>query len=321
MSATLVIVRAGIHTTVQDAGRPGYRALGVPVSGALDPVALQLVNAVVGNAPTIGALEMLYSGITFEVSGGSARIAVAGTDALIHHLDGSTTPLATWRSVTLAPGERVRVGTPGKTAAAYVAVEAGFAIPRVLGSVATLVQGGLGGFKGRALLDGDVLPLAASHAQPRDELTFAARPIVEQPALLRVMPGPQHDAFSSRAYERLFNERYIVTPASNRTGLRLTGAPLEHSAGHDLLSEGVATGSVQVPGSGQPVLLVGDHPTVGGYPKIATVISADLAAAGRLRIGAAVRFSLVDETQARYAREEQAMRLRDQLASLRPVTD
>jgi UPF0271 protein len=133
------------------------------------------------------------------------------------------------------------------------------------------------------------------------------------------MPGPQLEQFAGDALERLLSSTYRVTPASNRSGLRFEGAALEHVAGHDLLSEGVATGSIQVPGSGQPVLLIGDHPTVGGYPKIATIISADLPAAGRLRIGSPVRFELATEQQAASARHAQRAWIAERLAALQSI--
>jgi UPF0271 protein len=136
---------------------------------------------------------------------------------------------------------------------------------------------------------------------------------------LRVIPGPQTAEFADDALDRLLSAPYRISPASNRSGLRLEGPALQHAAGHDLLSEGVATGSIQVPGSGQPVLLIGDHPTVGGYPKIATVISADWAAAGRLRIGSTVRFELADEAHASAARCAQREWIAEQLAALQTV--
>jgi len=315
---TLRIVRAGIHATVQDAGRGGYRSLGVPGSGALDAVALQLANALVGNRADNGAIEMLYSGITVEVADGSARIAVGGASAIIER-NGGSVPLPAWQSALVHSGDRVRVAAPVHTTAAYLAVEGGYAIPEVLGSTSTYVQGRLGGYEGRALCTGDELALSEVQRQTQHERRYARPPELTQPATLRVMPGPQTEQFAAGALARLLSSPYRVTPASNRSGLRLEGAVLDHVRGHDLLSEGVATGSIQVPGSGQPVVLIGDHPTVGGYPKIATIISADLPAAGRLRIGSSVRFELADETQAAAARHALRDWIAAQLAALESV--
>jgi len=305
MSAALKLLRAGIHTTLQDAGRQGYRALGVPVSGALDAIALRLVNLVAGNRADCGALEMLYSGATVVAVGGSVRVALACASGTIESDAEPARLLPAWRSAVLAPGERLRICAPAHTAAAYLAVEGGYDVPRALGSVSTYVQGRLGGLQGRALRAGDVIPLVRSDAATRTERELARPPRLSAPAALRIMPGPQSECFAADAMTRLLGGVYRVLPASNRAGLRLEGPALAHEAGHDLLSEGVATGSLQVPGSGLPVLLIGDHPTVGGYPKIATVISADLPAAGRLRIGAEVRFAMVDAAEADAARHAQ----------------
>lgn len=302
MSASLRILRAGIHTTVQDGGRSGYRALGVPGSGALDAVALRLVNALVGNPANTAALEMLYSGMTVEMTDGTARIALAGAAAFIERERSPPIALPAWHSASIQSGDRLRIAPPADTAAAYLAVEGGYALPTVLGSVSTYVQGNLGGYHGRALRAGDTLILARPHALARAERRYASPPVLAQPAALRIIPGPQTACFADEALERLLSEPFRVTAASNRGGLLLEGPCLQHSEGHDVLSEGVATGSIQVPGSGQPVVLIGDHPTVGGYPKIATVISGDWAAAGRLRIGNAVRFELADEATAAAAR-------------------
>lgn len=317
MSAALEVLRAGIHTTLQDAGRQGYRALGVPASGALDTVALRLANLVAGNDPDCAVLEMLYSGATVVAVGGSVRVAIGCAGGTIESDSGSGAPLPAWRSAVLAPGERLRIGAPSHTAAAYLAVEGGYDIAPVLGSVSTYVQGRLGGLHGRVLRAGDVLPLVRSDALAHAERELARPPGLAMPTVLRVMPGPQTDCFAADAMTRLVSAVYRVLPTSNRVGLRLDGPRLAHRHGHDLLSEGLATGSLQVPGSGLPMLLIGDHPTVGGYPKIATVISADLPAAGRLRIGTEVRFALVDAAAAKAARRAQRAALEEIAASLR----
>jgi biotin-dependent carboxylase-like uncharacterized protein len=318
MRGTLAMLRPGIFTTVQDAGRIGYRALGVPGSGALDSTALRLVNAVVGNPANTAVLEMLYSGILMEARGTASRIAVGCTAARLERAgDGAPAALPPWRSTVLLPGDRLRVEGPTRTAAAYLAVQGGFDVPLVLGSASTYVPGRLGGYEGRALQAGDELPIARSVPLAREDQAYVEPPQLEPPAVLRVVRGPQADRFAAAALGTLLSAEYRVTRESNRTGLRLAGPALPHSMGHDLLSEGVASGSIQVPGSGQPVILVADHPTVGGYPKIATVISADIAAAGRLRIGHAVRFRLVDEAGAAAARRVQRDWIAEQIAGVR----
>jgi len=174
----------------------------------------------------------------------------------------------------------------------------------VLGSLSTTLHASLGGFHGRALRAGDELELALGAPSARGDYHAPLADKIKAPACLRVMTGPQDQSFGPDAIRLLANSMYAISPASDRSGIRLEGARLKHRNGHDILSEPVATGSIQVPGSGQPIILLADHPTVGGYPKIATVISADLAAAGRLRIGHNVGFTVVDEMTARRARTE-----------------
>ena len=316
LSARFTVTRSGIQATLQDEGRPHHRALGVPVSGALDRAALHLVNALVRNPANTAAIEMLYSGIALELSGACARVALAGANATIERPGASALALPEWQTALLQPGDRLRVAAPACSAAAYLAVEGGYAVPEVLGSASTYVQGALGGHQGRALRAGDVLMLCSDAMLDIPERRYGMPPALAQPDVLRVILGPQRDRFTDDAVDRLLSAPYRVTPASNRTGLRLDGPVLEHAKGHDLLSEAVATGSIQVPGSGQPVLLLADHPTVGGYPKIATLISADWAAAGRLRIGATVRFELADDAAAARARRDQREWIADRIATI-----
>jgi len=304
MSTTLAIIRPGILTTLQDTGRTGYRTCGVPLSGALDTVALQIANRLAGNPPGTAAIEMLYAGAILEARGGSVRVALACTDAIIEDDQGQARPVSAWRSVILRAGERLRVGRTTGTAASYLAVEGGFAVRPVLGSLSTTLHAALGGYQGRALRAGDEIELTLSAPSARGDYHAPLAHEIKAPTCLRVMAGPQDASFEPDAIQLLANSTYAISAASDRSGLRLEGARLIHRKGHDLLSEPVATGSIQVPGSGQPIILLADHPTVGGYPKIATVISADLAAAGRLRIGHSVGFTLVDELTAQYARTE-----------------
>lgn len=304
MSARIVVVKAGIATTVQDLGRAGYRATGVPHSGALDPLSLKLANLIAGNPPGLGALEMLYSGVVLEARGGSLRCALAGAEAAIETAANPPRPLEAYTSCLLRAGERLRVGGIRHSAAAYLAIEGGLAIEPVLGSVSTYPRGELGGWHGRALRSKDELPLIKPSAAPRPERRLRLAQPLAAPRVVRVMTGPHEARFTRESIETFLSAEYVVASASDRSGLRLEGPALRHAGGHDVLSEGIAPGSIQVPGSGLPVVLIADHPTVGGYPKIATIISADLAAAGRLRIGSRVRFAPADANEAARARAD-----------------
>ena len=304
MPTSIDIIRPGILSSIQDAGRPGYRSVGVPVSGALDTVALALLNALLENAPGTAALEMLYGGVTLILRGGPARCALACTSGRVRTPDGHETGIAAWRTFVLQDGDRLTIASPRGTSTAYLAFEGGLDIAPVMNSLSTCIAGGFGGHEGRMLRAGDSLPLhrqtaiSCMHASQYDAV------VLPQPDCLRVIAGPQDAWFDAATWETFVGSSYVVTPESNRAGLRMQGPSLTSSRGHDLLSEGVATGSVQVTGSGKPVLLIGDHPTVGGYPRIATVIAADIAAAGRLRIGSTVRFSPTTLDEADHAREQ-----------------
>jgi biotin-dependent carboxylase-like uncharacterized protein len=317
MTAALTVMKSGVHSTLQDLGRRGLRSYGVPGSGALDTVALRLANLLVGNPEGLAGIEMLYGGGTFEVTAGRAHIAIGGADTVIVTGNGESRPLPAWHSTVVCAGDRVRVGAVKTSAAAYLVVEGGFDLSPVLGSLSTSVRACIGVMGGRALRNGDALPLKLAEPAAARARSFGRTPLLELPAVLRVIPGPHEEWFTAEACDALLSESFTVSQTSDRSGLRLAGQILRHRAGYDLLSEGIPPGSIQVPGSGEPILLIADHPTVGGYPRIATVISADLPAAGRLRIGAAVRFAAVDEHAAARARSEQRAWLSDMAASVR----
>jgi biotin-dependent carboxylase-like uncharacterized protein len=307
MMPALRIISAGLSTTVQDVGRFGFQRLGVSLGGALDPVSLRAANLLAGNPENTGALEALYIGPSFAIEADDVRLAFAGADAAIEICAdadaGRGEILAPMRSVRVRRGQVVRVGSLRKSASLYIAVEGGFDIAPVLGSVSTDSRGKIGGWNGRALTDGDVLPLRRAAASERDELRIDGLHLAP-PRRFRAVPGPQNDYFSSGEIERFFASEYAVTAGSNRMGLRLEGAPIRHRDGFNIVSDAIATGSIQVPGSGQPIVLLADHQTTGGYPKIATVISADLPALGRLPIGSTIRFAPIGVEEAATARRE-----------------
>jgi len=296
MMPMLHILRPGLLTTVQDLGRAGFQSLGVPVGGALDPVALRAANALAGNASGAGVLEVLYVGPAIEIEADTVRIAFAGANAAIEIFPDATatagTPIETMRSVLLRRGEVVRIGSLGGGAVLYVAVEGGLDIAPAFGSVATDMRGGIGGWHGRALVAGDRLPLCRTCATDREEWRIRGLDLAP-PARVRAIAGPQSDYFAESEIAGFFESRYTVGAGSDRMGMRLEGRRIGHARGHDITSDGIAPGSIQVLGNGQPVVLLADRQTTGGYPKIATVISADLPALGRLPIGAKIGFEPV----------------------------
>jgi biotin-dependent carboxylase-like uncharacterized protein len=312
MTPALRVLAPGLMTTLQDLGRRGYQSLGIPVSGALDAVALAAANALVGNPPQTGALEIAYHGPTVAVDAESARVAFAGGATAIEALCGQhasgATRLPPLQSVRLRQGEVLRVGSLSGSAVGYLAVEGGFDVAPVLGSQSTYARAGLGGFAGRPLRAGDLLPLRQAHARDRAESMFPALDLAP-PQRIRVVLGPQDDHFTARGRRTFLESIYTVSPASDRMGMRLEGATLEHSDGFNIVSDGVAPGSIQVPGNGLPIVLLADRQTTGGYPKIATVIAADLPALGRLAPGARLAFAAVSVTEAEAAHRQLAARL------------
>ena len=307
MTPALHVLNPGLWTTVQDLGRPGFQHLGVPVGGALDPVSLRAANLLVGNPPDLGTLEVAYLGPTLAVEAGDVRLAIVGAKATIEILPNAGVAngrrIEALGSIKLRRDEVLRIGGLSGGSVLYVAVEGGFEIAPVLGGVSTCIRGGFGGWKGRTLAAGDRIPLRQMRASVREEVRLNGFDFTP-PGRFRAIPGPQCDCFSERDLARFFESEYTISSGSDRMGMRLSGPALLHRHGVDIVSDGVAPGSVQVTGSGQPIVLPADRQTTGGYPKIATVISADLPALGRLAVGTKIAFEPVSVEAAETARRK-----------------
>jgi biotin-dependent carboxylase-like uncharacterized protein len=318
MRAGLRIRSPGFHTTVQDLGRPGWQAIGVPVSGALDGFSLQLANALVGNPPGAPALEILLAGPELEIATDTVRVGLAGAGAsLVTGAASSSVPAG--HSVTLSRGDVLKVTVGGLPSCCYLAAEGGFAVPPVLGSASTYVRAGIGGLAGRGLLSGDFLPLAIARATARPELRLPSSLPATGDQPIRVVLGPQQEYFTEAAVAALLGSEFRVSQSADRMGMRLDGPLLPHRGGWDIVSDAIATGAIQVPGSGQPIVLLADHQTTGGYPKIATVISADLSVIGRRRPGDLIRFAVVTVEAAEALCRAEQRRLAELVTALEPV--
>lgn len=286
----LEVIKPGLLATVQDLGRRGQGAVGVPPSGAVDPVSLITANRLVGNPDGLAGLELTLGRAVFRCHGDLA-VAVAGAPVTVtvdKDAGAGPQPVSFAARIEAATGSVVSIGAPGAGLRCYLAVGGGIAVPAVLGSRSADLLSGLGG---GPLQPGAVLPIGANGAPAVDRPGRATR-IIERGGVaeLRVIGGPRLDWFETGALDRLCSRTYTVTPASNRTGLRLDGEPVPRSSDAELPSEGVVTGALQVPPDGLPILLLADHPTVGGYPVIAVVTSADLCLAAQLRPGDRLRF-------------------------------
>ena len=320
MKGGLRVLSPGLHTTVQDLGRIGYQALGVPVSGALDSLAFRLGNALVGNPEGAAALEILGGGPTLEVIADSVRVAVTGPGASLFLIDGGP-PVPAWRSVTFFRGAVFRIVLGRESVCAYLAVEGTIAVEPVLGSASTYVRAGLGGFSGRALRRGDELSLAVDHASERAEHHLPSPPSAASDDPIRVVLGPQQECFTDEALATLLSAEFRISKEADRMGMRLEGPTLRHRGGWDIVSDAIATGAIQVPGSGQPIVLLADHQTTGGYPKIATVISADLPTTGRRRPGDMIRFAAVSVEEAEQLARDAENRLAALIATIEPAPE
>jgi biotin-dependent carboxylase-like uncharacterized protein len=320
MNAGLKVLAPGLHTTVQDLGRFGYQAIGVPVSGALDGFNLRLANALVGNSLRTPALEVLMSGPTFEVAADTVRVALAGVGANLA-IGAEKARIGAGRSVTLSRGEVIEVVAGHESACCYLAVEGAVAVPLVLGSASTYVRAAIGGLGGRALRRGDFVPLGMASASDRAELRLSSPmpAIGDQP--IRVVLGPQQEYFTEEAVAAFLHAEFHISKSADRMGMRLDGPFLQHRGGWDIVSDAITTGAIQVPGSGQPILLLADHQTTGGYPKIATVISADLPVVGRRRPGDRLRFAAVTVEVAEELCRAAECHLAELAAKLEPIPD
>jgi len=304
----IAIRRPGVLASVQDLGRHGHRQLGICPGGALDVLALTLANRLVGNADRAAGLELTMGGCELQFEA-DTRIAFTGDD-FGATLDGA--PLWPFWSVPVAAGQTLRLaganagGTKKSGVRSWLAVAGGIDVPPVLGSRSTDLKAGFGGHEGRALRKGDRLPTGVStlDVTQRERRPFGIRgPDWGQPEgdgaiALRVLPGPEFELFTLAAREQLWGERWRITPQSNRMGSRLEGAELKRKRSGDMLSSGVIPGTIQVPPSGQPIILMGDAQTTGGYPRIGVVIRADLWKLAQAPLNGRLRLVQVDQPQA-----------------------
>ena len=315
MSGLLEVLQPGIGTTVQDRGRPGHRHHGLPLSGWLDAPLAQAANALLGNDLNAAVLELRGVGTVLRVKRGPVRVALAGrTGAQRVREDGVRAQLPAWQTATLHEGETLQLGS-ADSGCAYLAVAGGLALTPLFGSRASYWRAGLSGVLGRAFQPGDGLPCGDADANDPREWRCRS-PWEPDTGPIRVMPGPQDDHFTTGALASFFAQEWQATPAQDRMGLRLQGEALVHirPEAADIVSDGVTPGAIQVPANGQPIVLLADGQTVGGYPKIATVITADLPRLAHLRPGTRVRFAVVGAEQAHQALLAQRARWQQWLA-------
>lgn len=310
------VIKGGMLTTIQDLGRPGYRKDGIIVCGAMDTLALQIGNLLLGNRDDEAGLECTLIGpkLLFETG---QLVAITGGD-LSPAVDGQ--PVKMWRPIYIPPGATLSFGAAVKGCRSYISVYGGFELKKVLGSYATYLKAGFGGYQGRALKNGDDLPFKNIYEDKGNTFKWSADlkvyPDLED-AEIRVMKGPEFDLFTGQSIAALFEENYVVSKHADRMGYRLEGRTLQMSTPKEMLSAAVAFGTVQVTPDGGAILLMADHQTTGGYPRIVQVITTDLTKLAQMQSGKAVRFKLVTLAEAREAllqRDKQLKQLKQTLA-------
>lgn len=329
------VIRAGLLTSIQDLGRVGQQHYGIIVSGSMDPYAHQVANLLVGNPVSEATLEMTLLGPSLEFQT-DALISICGGD-LQPRVNGRSVP--SWSPIIVRKGTVVEFGVARAGCRAYLAVAGGFDVPSVMGSKSTYLRAGIGGFYGRAMQDGDSLKIrsvevtrsAGIHSADVvrssgiQSVELAPRPEIQivpwsvgwdartgrgnaQPEV-RIVRGPEYELFSDESKRVFESEPFVVSPQSDRMGYRLTGPRLALREERDMLSEGVARGTVQVPPDGHPILLMADHQTTGGYPRIAQVATVDIPLVAQRKPGDILRFRMISLVEAQCLIRDQAREL------------
>lgn len=311
-----LVLSAGFLTSVQDLGRTGFRQSGVSLGGALDLHAMRVANALVGNPNQAAGLELSLGKLQLGFE--DTRMVAWCGGAFTARIGDENLPPG--HAGFVAKNQELVMTAPQTGARAWLAISGGIEVPQVLGSRSTDLRGNFGGYQGRALRDGDALPLGDVKRLPRKKRTVSQwsaptgwASTARVHAGLRIVRGTDWNRFPSRAHTTLAARSFAVTAASDRMGARLDGPPLDRMHMSDLLSEAVAPGTLQVPPNGEPILLLGDCQTIGGYPKIAHVITADLPIAAQLCPGHQVRFRevpLIEAQRLLREREEDFARFR-----------
>lgn len=285
MTVIVKVLKPGLQTTVQDLGRYGFQRYGISPSGAMDAYSMKMANFLVGNSIEEAVLEATLIGPELEVLE-DVSAAICGGN-LSPKLDGHDLPM--WKCLKFKKGQVLSFGKWKEGARAYISFAGGIDVPLVLGSKSTFINGKFGGYEGRALLEGDILngtPVTRVNRYIHPDLV----PKFEKELTVRVILGPHLEKFTHEALELFLSEEYTISPQSNRMGYQLNGPKLEHQGGADIISEAVPFGGIQVPASGQPIILMAERQTTGGYARIGTILSADLPKLAQALPGTRVRF-------------------------------
>ncbi|MBM7613505.1 5-oxoprolinase subunit C family protein [Alkaliphilus hydrothermalis] len=307
--SNIKIIKAGLLTTLQDKGRFGFQQYGIPVAGAMDQYSLQLANLLVGNEVDNTALEFTLMGptiqfednLTFAITGGEFQPTLNGKS------------IKMYQTIYAKKGDELAFSTVLNGCRGYLAIEGGFGVERIMGSQSTYLRGGFGGFEGRKLRSGDLIPLG----KPTSGRSLGIRripkdmiPEYKSERVIRVIMGPEDNRFSKEGIETFLREEYHLSNQLDRMGYRLEGKKIQHLDGADIISGGINFGAIQVPGEGKPIIMMADHQTTGGYTKIANVISVDLPYLAQMKPEDKVTFKAitVEEAQGFFRRQVEGIR-------------
>ncbi len=313
----IIIENPGLLTTIQDEGRFGYGQFGVTPSGPMDLESFQIANLLVGNAPGESALEATILGPTFRVTE-DIVMAIAGAD-MSPTLNGAAIPMH--QAIAVPAGSQVKLQPAQNGSRTYIAFCGGFDVPTVMGSRATSIQNHTGGFQGRKLEKGDEITLrpAASVPQNLSRRTASHQIRRKHENIIRVLLGPQEDYFTDEGLETFLETSYTVSKEFDRMGCRLEGQPIRHKTDGNIISDGIVNGAIQIPTTGQPIIMLAERQSTGGYTKIATVISVDLPVIGQCCPGDIIRFKAVSLEEAHRLLKEQHDRIDELVCYLNKV--
>lgn len=305
-SLAIEIIDPGPLATVQDKGRFGYQHMGVPVSGAMDQWALRIGNLLVGNSDNGAAVEITMGGFIcsflqdtfFTITGPGESASLNGAS------------IAYWQPVTAARGDLLVISGSERGMREYLCLAGGVDVPEVLGSRSTYLRGKFGGFGGRALRRGDALHTGQPSGRIVQKCPLKLIPVYQRNPVVRIVKGPQEDSLSPKGWKALLGGTYRMTDRTDRMGCVLQGPMIEHEKSADIISDGIALGSIQVPGNGQPMVLMADRPTTGGYAKPATLASFDVPLIAQASVGEEIRFRTISLLDARetYLKQEYHLR-------------
>lgn len=292
----ITVLKPGFFSTIQDEGRWGHQAFGMPVAGAMDRYAYRIANLLVGNKPEAAVIEMSMLGAALKFDD-AQTVAICGAD-MQAELNGER--VANWTAFKVAKGSELRLDYAPRGFRSYLAIRGGIDVPSVLGSRSTYTPAKIGGLEGRALQQGDVLDVAGDADPDAGERNIQAQdiPVYGTKLGLRVLLGPQDDMFPPESIEAFFNGEYVITDEADRVGYRLEGPKIAHRERAVIISDALPMGAIQIPAHGMPIIMMADRQTTGGYAKIGAVIGPDLAKLAQAKPGDRVRMQKISEQEA-----------------------